>query len=221
MEGNRWPRLLPAGDAAVLVQFGKQIDVSINRQAHALAGALLNDPLPGIVELVPGYATLMVHYDPAVLPYEQVTEWLRRNLSQREVLSFQAREVEIPVVYGGEYGPDLEFVAAQNGLRIEDVIRIHSSPAYLVAMMGFTPGFPYLIGMDPAIAAPRLETPRVRVPAGSVGIAGGQTGIYPLDSPGGWRIIGRTTLRLFDLQREPPFLLAPGDIVRFVPVARG
>ncbi len=128
------------------------------------------------------------------------------------------RRVEIPVCYGGEYGPDLAFVAQHNHLGEAEVIRIHSAREYPVYLMGFTPGFPYLGGMDPAIAAPRLNTPRSRIPGGSVGIAGEQTGIYPVDSPGGWRIIGRTDLRLFDITSEPPFLLAPGDVVSFMPV---
>jgi KipI family sensor histidine kinase inhibitor len=159
-----------------------------------------------------------VHYDPATLHYAQIEAWILQNLSSREVLVFSARRVEIPVVYGGAYGPDLGFVATHNGLSEDAVVQIHASVEYQVAMMGFTPGFPYLLGMDASIASPRLETPRQQVPAGAVGIAGGQTGIYPLESPGGWRIIGRTPVVLFDPQREPPFLLAPGDVVHFVPV---
>jgi len=124
--------------------------------------------------------------------------------------------VEIPVVYGGESGPDLAFVAAHTGLSADEVIRRHTAPTYTVYFIGFTPGFPYLGGMDVRLTAPRLETPRARVPAGSVGIAGPQTGVYPLESPGGWRIIGRTHLPLFDLSAQPPSLLSPGDEVRFV-----
>ena len=129
-----------------------------------------------------------------------------------------SRTVEIPTLYGGENGPDLSFVAEHNGLTVEEVVRIHSSRDYPVYMMGFTPGFPYLGGMDGRIAAPRLNSPRTNVPAGSVGIAGEQTGIYPMESPGGWQIIGRTETTLFDPNHEKPFLLAPGDQVRFVPV---
>jgi inhibitor of KinA len=216
---NRWPRIVPAGDSAVLVQFGELIDLEINQQVHALANALREILLPGIGEAVPGYITLLVHYDPAALRYVEIEGWIRENLSQREVLAYSPRQVTIPVVYGGEYGPDLGFVAAHNRLSEEAVVRIHTSREYWVAMMGFTPGFPYLIGMDPSIAAPRLATPRQQIPAGSVGVAGEQTGIYPLESPGGWRIIGRTPARLFDLGQDSPFLLAPGDLLRFVPVA--
>jgi KipI family sensor histidine kinase inhibitor len=132
---------------------------------------------------------------------------------------FQPRRVEIPTIYGGEYGPDLDFVAQYHHLTPAEVIRIHSGVDYPVYMLGFIPGFAYLGGLDAAIATPRLDQPRTRIPAGSVGIAGAQTGVYPLDTPGGWRIIGRTPLRLFDPLADPPALLSPGDIVRFIPVS--
>lgn len=220
------PSLRPAGDSALLVSFDTsgRIDLEINRQAHTLAAALeataLADPLPGIGEAVPGYATLLVHYDPLVLEYADVESRVRACLVNDAVSLREPRRVEIPVVYGGAEGPDLDFVAQHSGLSVEEVVRIHTSRDYPVFLMGFTPGFPYLGGMDPAIAAPRLPTPRSRVPAGSVGIAGEQTGVYPLESPGGWRIIGRTPLRLFDANQAEPFLLAPGDLVRFVAAAR-
>lgn len=220
------PALRPAGDSALLVSFdtGGRIDLEINRQVHALAAALdafnRSDPLFGLGEAVPGYATLLVHYDPLVLNYAEVEARVRACLTDDSVAVREPRRVEIPVVYGGEEGLDLDFIAQHSGLNAEEVVRIHTSRDYPVFLMGFTPGFPYLGGMDPAIAAPRLATPRSRVPAGSVGIAGEQTGVYPLESPGGWRIIGRTPLRLFDPQRAEPFLLAPGDLVHFVPVER-
>lgn len=234
-------RFEPAGDSALLVTFcgqtgpagqtspaGKtgpagKISPEANRRAHALAGAIQQalsvEPLLGLGEAVPGYVTLLVHYDPGLLDYSTVAEFVRRNLSSAEVPALNSRRVEVPVVYGGEAGPDLGFVASHCGLSEAEVVRIHSSRDYPVYMMGFTPGFPYLGGMDPAIATPRLSTPRKRVQGGSVGIAGEQTGIYPLDSPGGWQIIGRTQMVLFDPEREPPFLLAPGDLVRFTPVS--
>ena len=220
------PSILPAGDSALLVSFDTsgRIDLEINRKAHALAAALeaanLTGPLTGMGEAVPGYATLLVHYDPLALGFEQAAARVRACLSNDAVALRDPRRLEIPVIYGGEEGPDLDFVAQHSGLSAEEVVRIHASRAYPVFLMGFTPGFPYLGGLDPAIAAPRLPTPRKRVPAGSVGIAGEQTGVYPLVSPGGWRIIGRTPLRLFDPQRDEPFLLAPGDLVRFVPLVR-
>lgn len=218
MAEQEQPRFQPAGDSAVLVTFSGRIDLETNRRVHALARSLMQQPQPGLLEPVPGYASLLVHYDPVQLTFSQVQEYLLKNLSSGEVLSFQPRRVEIPVAYGGEDGPDLGFVAEHSHLTPEEVIRIHASRDYPVYMMGFTPGFPYLGGMDSAIAAPRLSTPRKAVPSGSVGIAGEQTGVYPIESPGGWRIIGRTSARLFDPRREPPFLLAPGDLVRFVPV---
>lgn len=223
------PRFEPAGDSALLVTFSGQIDPvgkispEANRQAHALAYAIRqaqsSDPLPGLGEAVPGYVTLLFHYDPGLLDYGTIEMYVRRNLANTDVPAHIPHRVEVPVVYGGEAGPDLAFVAGHCGLSEAEVVRIHSSRDYPVYMMGFTPGFPYLGGMDPAIAAPRLSTPRKQVPGGSVGIAGEQTGIYPLDSPGGWQIIGRTQIALFDPDREPPFLLAPGDLVRFVPMA--
>lgn len=216
---NPWPVFDQAGDSALRVAFGDRIDPEINRRVHALAQLIQDDPIPGIGEAVPGYSVLLVHYDPLVIDAEGVESWLRQR-AERVVVKLvkQPRLVEIPVIYGGAHGPDLAYVAEVNGLKPEDVIRIHSSTDYPVYMMGFTPGFPYLGGMDPAIAAPRLSTPRSLVPGGSVGIAGEQTGVYPVDSPGGWRIIGWTPLQLFDPKREPPFLLTPGDVVRFVPI---
>ena len=209
----------PAGDSAILVQFGERIDLEINRRAHALARRIAAGPLPGIGEAVPGYTTLLVHYDPLQLDYERALEWLRAQtgLAASEPLP-AARRVSVPVVYGGEHGPDLDFVAQHTGLSPAEVIRRHAGGEYPVYFLGFTPGFPYLGGLDPRLSVPRLLTPRTFIPAGSVGIAGPQTGIYPVDSPGGWRIIGWTPLRLFDLQQDPPALLAPGDLVSFTPV---
>lgn len=213
------PRLSPAGDGALLVTLGARIDPQINRRVRALASRLAAAPLDGSLEHVPGYASLLVVYDCLKLDYGQVESWVQHNLEGlvEEQLE-DSHRIEIPVIYGGEHGPDLADVAGANHLSVEEVIAIHTGRDYPVYMMGFTPGFPYLGEMDRSIATPRLSTPRTRVPAGSVGIAGDQTGIYPVDSPGGWRIIGWTPLRLFDPKRQPPFLLAPGDLVRFVAV---
>lgn len=216
-----YPRFQPAGDSALLVTFADQIDLAANRRAHDLACCLREKPLRGVGEAVPGYVTLMVSFDPLEVDYAVVEGLLKKLLDKCEDSSLDPCRIEVPVVYGGEYGPDLEFVAAHNRLSADEVIRLHSGRDYPVYMMGFMPGFPYLGGLDSRITAPRLDTPRSRVPAGSVGIAGSQTGIYPFDSPGGWRLIGRTSLRLFDPSREPPFLLHPGDLVRFVQVADG
>ncbi len=213
--------ILPVGDSALLVKLGEGIDLATNRQAHALARSLAEGGEAGLGECVPSYTSVLVHYNPLALTYAQAARAVEAAVESLAALpDWQPRVVEIPVVYGGEFGPDLEFVARHNRLSEEEVIRLHCLPDYPVYMMGFSPGFPYLGGLDPRITAPRLERPRERVAAGSVGIAGAQTGVYPIESPGGWRIIGRTPLRLFDLRREPPFLLAPGDVVRFVPIER-
>jgi KipI family sensor histidine kinase inhibitor len=214
-----WPHFVPAGDAAVLVKFGEGIDPAINRLVHALARRLESVPLTGMGEAVPAYASLLVHYDPAVLNEADLLGHLEVQAGGLEVeMMAPSRLVEIPTLYGGEYGPDLDDLAALHGLATDEVVRIHSAADYLVYMMGFSPGFAYLGGLDPAIATPRLPTPRARVPGGSVGIAGSQTGVYPAASPGGWRLIGWTPLKLFNPDREPPALLAAGDRVRFVPI---
>ena len=211
------PKLVPLGDAALLVQFGEEIDLSINRRVHALMSRMDASPLEGILGAVPAYSTLLIHYDPLVLTYSQLSKWTRNRLEQvDDVLSGQPRQIEVPVRYGGEYGIDLEFVADYHRLSVDDVIRIHTNRTYTTYMMGFTPGFPYMGKLDDAIVTPRLETPRTRVPAGTVAIAGSQTGIYPIESPGGWRLIGSTSLKLFDPKSESPFLFSPGDEVRFV-----
>ena len=211
------PRLLPLGDSALLVRFGDEIDPGVNQSVHALDALLGADKPAGVIETVPAYATLLVHYDPLALTYAQAADWVNKQMDKvRSAVSRKPRRVEVPVRYGGEQGPDLVFVAAYHQLSVQEVLRIHTSSEYIVYMMGFTPGFPYMGKLDDLIATPRLETPRTRVAAGSVGIAGAQTGIYPIDSPGGWRIIGRTKLQLFDLQMDPAFLFSPGDTVQFV-----
>jgi len=213
---------LPCGECALTVQLGTVIAEPVADAVRAFAAGLEEAKLPGIRELVPTYCTVMVHYDPAVWGFEELTQRLTALADRLEASSAGESDlVEIPVLYGGEAGPDLNFVAEHNGLTPEEVIRRHTAPAYLVYMLGFTPGFPYLGGMDESIAAPRLKTPRVRIPAGSVGIAGTQTGVYPIDSPGGWQLIGRTPLRLFDMEGENKFLLKAGQRVRFVPIDEG
>jgi len=208
-------------DSAILIPLGDSIDPAVNRRVHALAARLARNPLAGVSEMVPGYAALVVHYDPLTLTHAQVTEWVlaAENTSAPDEAPRLARQVEIPVQYGGEFGQDLESVARICGLSVAEVIRLHSETEYTVYMMGFTPGFAYLGKLPQAIQVPRLSAPRARVRAGTVAIAGAQTGIYPIDSPGGWRLIGHTRLALFDPRRDPPFLLAPGDTLRFVPDA--
>ena len=212
------PSIVPLGDSAVLVQLGDEIAPAVNQRVHTLSNLIAASAIPGIVETVPAYATLLVHYDPLTLSFTQIKNILREKLVQiRENESRKPRRVEVPVRYGGKWGPDLEAVAAHLGLGVEDVIRIHSEKIYTVYMMGFTPGYPYMGKLDDALIMPRLETPRTRVPAGTVAIAGSQTGIYSIESPGGWNLIGWTPLKLFDPYAASPFLFAPGDEVKFVP----
>jgi KipI family sensor histidine kinase inhibitor len=213
------------GDRALLLILGQGIDPSVNDQVHKLASLLRQQRLPGVHDLVPAYATVAVHYDPAawsgekVPPHEALSREILR-LWKRAVAAPlpDPRLVEIPVCYGGAFGPDLAEVAALCALSEAEVIARHTAATYRVYMIGFSPGFAYLGGLDSTIAAPRRATPRTMVPAGSVGIAGMQTGIYPLASPGGWQIIGRTPEPLFLPTQERPCLLNPGDRLRFVPI---
>ncbi|NLE77439.1 MAG: 5-oxoprolinase subunit PxpB [Chloroflexi bacterium] len=214
------PRLLPAGDSALLVEFADEISQEINDRVHALAQVLETRALAGVVEVVPTYRSVLVHYSPLKLTYGELREDVAALLTEPAAAAPRtATLVEIPVVYGGEYGPDLASVAELHGLSAAEVVRIHSSATYSVYMLGFILGFAYLGGLDQAIATPRLSTPRTLVPAGSVGIAETQTGIYSVAAPGGWQIIGRTPLTLFDVTQIPPTIVQPGDRIRFVPIA--
>lgn len=211
-----FPRLVPSGEAALLVEFEPLISPSINQRVHALAAQLAALNQRGVQEIIPAYRSLLIHYHPLETDLETVSAAVTTCWPQIESQPLpSARRVEIPVHYTGE---DLEFVAAYAQLSVPEVIARHTTRAYRVYMMGFTPGFAYMGEVNEQIAAPRLEKPRTRVPAGAVGIAGKQTGIYPIESPGGWRILGYTPLKLFDLKRPEPFLLAPGDTVQFVAV---
>jgi len=211
------PRIVPFGDSSALIQLGDEIDLEINQHVHALAQLIEASSINGVIEAVPAYATLLVHYNPLVLSFAQIKDRLRVKISQiEETTSRKPRQVEVPVRYGGEFGVDLEHVARHLHLSVEDVIRIHSKKIYTVYMMGFTPGYPYMGKLDDALIMPRLETPRTRVAAGTVAIAGSQTGIYSIESPGGWRLIGWTPLKLFDPESDSPFLFSPGDEVKFV-----
>lgn len=211
------PKIVPLGDSSLLVQFGDEIDISINQRVHALACLVEASSMQGVIETVPAYATLLVQYDPLIILFAQVRDFVREKITQvDEIVTRKPRQVEVPVRYGGEYGIDLKNIASYLRLRVEDIIRIHTQRTYTVYMMGFTPGFPYMGKLDDALIMPRLETPRTRVPAGTVAIAGSQTGIYPIASPGGWQLIGWTPLQLFDPKSETPFLFAPGDEVKFI-----
>lgn len=209
-----------AGDSALVVEFGNEISEGISHRVRAMQAVLEHEPLQGIMELVPTYRSLMVHYNPRTLNHGQVSDHLYEAISKMEDLVLPSPKIiEIPTLYGGDAGPDLPFVARHNGLQPEEVIHIHSGRNYLIYMLGFTPGFPYLGGMDPRIATPRLDNPRTKIAGGSVGIAGSQTGIYSIDSPGGWQIIGWTPVLLFDPGAEQPFLLKAGNYIRFIPVS--
>lgn len=211
-------QVLPAGDSAILVKLGDEINPATSRRVHWLADRLQEHPLPGLGEAIPGYASLLIHFNPMAFSTDQASHWIEQlaaNLPDDFPGTSLGRLLEIPTVYDG---PDLPTLAASKNLGVEDVIRLHANREYLVYMIGFTPGFAYLGEVDERIAAPRLATPRQRVSAGSIGIAGRQTGVYPIDSPGGWQLIGRTNLRFFDSLANPPCLLAPGDRVIFCPV---
>ncbi len=220
---NAW-RIEFLGDAALLVRLGDRIDAPTNRRVHAWVAALWAQAPHWLTDITPAYASLALHVDAGRIggddPLGVARDWTEKLLSQdsNDAADDGARIVEIPVAYGGAHGPDLADVAAHARITIEDAIARHAAAEYSVAMLGFAPGFPYLLGLEALLAMPRLATPRARVAAGSVGIGGSQTGIYPNDGPGGWRLIGRTPLRLFDIGRDPPSLLQAGDRVRFVPI---
>lgn len=214
-------RILPAGDQALVVEFGNEISEELNQKVQMLNKKITSLSVSGIVETVPTFRSLMVVYDPEEISFDKMKKILSDiQLDTDRPGSRERRVIEIPVCYGGEFGEDLTDVAAHAGLTEEEVIAIHCSKEYNIYMLGFLPGFPYLGGLDSRLHTPRLENPRTRIPAGSVGIGGEQTGIYPLDSPGGWRLIGRTPLKLYDPGREEPFLYGAGDYIRFVPITR-
>ena len=213
------PRFLSGGDRAIFVELGDSIDPDVNQRVRNLKLAIEKAGIPGVVESVPAYRSLLVYFEPRQISAPEFREAicnLLQSLTSRELP--KRRLIEIPITYGGEFGPDLELVASHNNLSDAEVVRLHSSARYLIYMIGFMPGFPYLGGMSPDIAMPRKTTPRLKIPAGSVGIAGNQTGIYPAESPGGWQIIGRTPLELFNPTREPTSILQAGDYLTFVSV---
>jgi inhibitor of KinA len=214
-------QMVPLGDSAVIIQFGSQISLDIHRMVNACAARLEKEPFPGMVEIVPAFTTVTVYYDPLQLSFREVCSALEPIVTDLDDIKTNTpRIVEIPVCYGGEFGPDLLFVAEHNGLTAEEVIQIHSSGEYLVYMIGFAPGFPYLGGMSERIGAPRRQVPRLSIPAGTVGIAGMQTGVYPIETPGGWQMIGRTPVPLFRPTHSTPSLLQSGDIVHFHPISQ-
>ncbi len=214
-------RYLHAGETGLVVELGNEISPEINNKIKQLVDFLDRRNDTGIIEILPTYRSLLITYNPLEISFgklKEIIELAFKNSETNESKSFFREIVEIPVLYGGELGPDLDFVANYNQLSSEEVVKIHSNEEYLIYMIGFTPGFPYVGGMSEKIATPRLQTPRTKIPAGSVGIAASQTGIYPVESPGGWQLIGRTPLRLFDYRKENPFLLDAGHYLSFKPI---
>ena len=215
------PRFLLAGDSGLLVEFGASIDPEINRKVRQIFLSLEETPIEGVIEVIPTYRSILISYN----PFQTGPETLKRKILDREN-NLERGEipppetVEIQVTYGDEFGPDLEFVAQYNKLTPEEVIQIHTSGTYLIYMLGFTPGFPFLGGLSEKIFTPRLENPRQLVPAGSVGIANNQTGIYSIDSPGGWQLIGKTPIKLYDPTGSPPILLKAGNYLKFKSVSK-
>ncbi|MEM0096041.1 MAG: 5-oxoprolinase subunit PxpB [Candidatus Bathyarchaeia archaeon] len=214
-------RYKPFGDTALVVEFGNVIDLTVNRKVIALNEAILEANIIGVEETVPTYRSLLIRYNPEKIAYEHLVEQIKEIEKRLRGTPppKKTRKFTIPVVYGSIYGPDLKDVAEYHGLTENQVVEIHSRKEYRVYMIGFVAGFPYLGEVPEEIATPRLPTPRLKVPAGSVGIAERQTGIYPCEAPGGWRIIGRTPIKLFDASWRPPALLKPGDIIRFMPIS--
>lgn len=213
----RQTKYIPVGDRGLLVEFGKAVDPAINRKVHTLNQALTRFHINGVEECVPTYRSLLIYFDASKTSYDTLVfsvKDLESGLSDSSP-PVSRQVIEVPVTYGGSYGPDLDYVAKLHDLSTEEVITLHTEREYNVYMVGFVAGFPYLGEVADSIVTPRLETPRLKVPAGSVGIAGKQTGIYPCEAPGGWQIIGRTHIKLFDPKKHPPSLIRPGDAVRF------
>jgi len=220
---HQQPRILICGEDALVVEFGDAIDPVINDRVYALAESIDTAGHASVVELVPTYRSLLVQYDVELSTVDDMTAFLDGLIGSAGPADDKKddgprRIYELPVAYGAELGEDLDDVAKHAGMTADEVIAIHSGTDYRVFMLGFAPGFPYLGGMDERIATPRLASPRVRVPAGSVGIAESQTGVYPMASPGGWRLIGNTPVSLFDPTSDPPVPFLPGSFIRFVPV---
>ena len=230
-------KLIPFSETGVMVTFGNEIKEEIHQKVAALSDYLDEHPFVGFVEYIPAFTSVTVFYNPMIvrtlaiplshtmdpvmpLSYQIVAQILEKALEGlNPETDFQATTVEIPVCYGGEFGPDLEYVAEYHKMTPEEVIDIHTQGSYLVYMIGFAPGFPYLGGLSEKIATPRRSSPRLIIPAGSVGIAGDQTGAYPIETPGGWQLIGRTPVDLFRPHNDPPILLRSGNLVKFKPIS--
>lgn len=214
-----WPNFASMGDSALMVNLGEGISLDTNDQVRILSGDLMKSDWPGVREIVPTYSSIVIHYDPFILSEESLEQSIRNLMMYDSLQSDEgSRTVVLPTLYGGEFGPDLDSVCTITGLSLEDAVRIHSGSDYRVYALGFSPGFPYLGGLSEELHCPRLDSPRTEVPMGSVAIANTQTGVYPVSSPGGWRLIGRTPIVLFDPYRTDPAIFRPGDHLRFVPI---
>jgi KipI family sensor histidine kinase inhibitor len=209
--------ILPASDRSLLVSFGEEISLDAHHKVAALTRSM--EGVRGVLNLHPAFTSVLIDFDPRLHTHDDLESLVHERMPANvEAAAIDHRIVEIPVQYGGEFGPDLADVARHTGLAPERVVELHSAAEYVVYFVGFSTCFPYLGGLPPELATPRLSAPRKHVPEGSVAIGGAQAGVYPISSPGGWRLIGRTSLRLFDPEGSPPALLRMADRVRFVPV---
>jgi KipI family sensor histidine kinase inhibitor len=207
------------GDQGLLLEFGDEISLEVNEKVRRMTLAIQAEAIEGIIEMVPTYRSLLVLYNPLILSIDDLKKRLEKIEKGLQQTSFpEPKLTPIPVLYGGSYGPDLEDIAKYHKISSEEVIQLHCSKPYFIYMIGFMPGFPYMGELPEGLITPRLKTPRLSVPTGSVAIAQRQTGIYPMESPGGWQIIGRTPVKLFNPEREPPALLQMGDLVQFYPI---
>lgn len=215
-------KILTAGDASLLVEFGREISPEINYRISATVQLIREQHIEGILDMIPSFCALLINYDPRIISYAALCKRLEILLRIDITAGARKKRVyEIPVCYGGAFGPDLQNIADHAGLTPQEVIDIHASRDYLIYMLGFLPGFCYLGGLDERIHTPRLANPRIKIAAGSVGIGGSQTGIYPLDSPGGWQLMGMTPVKTYDPDREPAILVEAGDYIRFLPIDEG
>ncbi len=212
-------KIVAAGDSSLLIEFGSEINEEINRKITTIVQLMKDQQIEGVVDMIPAFCSLLINYDPRIISFEKMQKRMQALVKMDLKGGVQRRRVfEIPVCYGGQYGPDMETITAHSGLTEKEVIEIHSSRDYLIYMLGFLPGFCYLGGLDERIHTPRLANPRVKISAGSVGIGGSQTGIYPMDSPGGWQLMGMTPVRTYDPGRKKPILVEAGDYIRFIPI---
>lgn len=215
-------KFLKAGDSAMIIELGNEISPKINSQLKCITDFVDELKNEGIKDLLPTYRSIIINYDSLKISFDDLKEIVEKNINLKNIDNEKKIKeiIEIPVLYGGEWGPDIQNISSHNKLTEKEVVDIHESEEYLIYMLGFTPGFPYLGGMSKEIATPRLQTPRVKIPAGSVGIAGEQTGIYPIASPGGWQLLGRSPLELFNPTKEKPFLLKSGEYIKFKSISK-